>query len=218
MLYSFDNHQLVRFQQQQVTLGEPTDAQLLGQVANGSEEALLVLSNRHTALLRTIVSRVINDDADVDEVVQDVLLEIWKNASHYSEEKGQALGWIVTLSRRRAIDRVRRKQSYARAKDRYQAEVMCDVEEIDTQSADVGASAGELREVFARVLEELPEAQREALHLAFYKGLSQREIAASTGIPLGTIKTRLELAIRKVRSAILAQGGREEWMSVLMNS
>jgi RNA polymerase sigma-70 factor (ECF subfamily) len=112
MLYSFDNQQLERLQQLRLAIGEPTDAQLLGQVTKGDEKALATLQQRHTALLRTVISRVISDDADVDEVVQDVMLEIWKNASHYSAEKGQALGWIVTLARRRAIDRIRRKQAY----------------------------------------------------------------------------------------------------------
>lgn len=218
MLYSFENQQLDRLQQHRLALGEPTDVQLLAQVAAGQEAALATISQRHTTLLRTIVSRVINDDADVDEVVQDVLIEIWKNAAHYSPEKGQALGWIVTLARRRAIDRVRRKQSYSRAKDRYEEEVKSVTEDFDSHSADASVCSNELKEVFSRVFDQLPDAQREALSLNVYKGLSQREIAAHTGIPLGTIKTRLELAIRKVRSAILAQGGRDEWMGALMSA
>ena len=72
-------------------------------------------------------------------------------------------------------------------------------------------NAADRSELFQRLLGALPEAQRAALHLAYYKGLSQREIAAKTGIPLGTIKTRLELAVRKVRAAILSLGGAEEW-------
>jgi RNA polymerase sigma-70 factor (ECF subfamily) len=218
MLYAFDNQQLLRFQQQYLANGEPTEAQLLAQIAKGNQAALDTLSRRHNALLRTIVSRVVVDDADVDEVVQDVLLDVWKNASHYCAEKGQALGWIVTVARRRAIDRVRRKQAYARAKERYHDEVISGAEEMDTQSADANASSSELRQIFTQVLDELPKAQREALFFNVYKGLSQREIAAKTGTPLGTIKTRLELALRKVRSAILAQGGRDEWMCVLMSA
>ena len=218
MLYSFENQQLERLQQLRLAIGEPTDAQLLAQVASGNEKALATLSERHRALLRTVVSRVIADDADVDEVVQDVLIEIWKHASHYSSDKGQALGWIVTLARRRAIDRIRRKQSYSRAKDRYEEELRTGIEEIDTRTAESNVCSSELKQVFSQVFDQLPEAQREALSLNIYKGLSQREIAAETGIPLGTIKTRLELAMRKVRSAILSHGSREEWMCVLMSA
>jgi RNA polymerase sigma-70 factor, ECF subfamily len=218
MLYSFENQQLERFQQLRLAIGEPTDAQLLAKIANGDDKALEALSRRHMSLLRTVISRVISDDADVDEVVQDVMLEVWKNAAHYSEDKGQALGWVITLARRRAIDRIRRKQSYSRAKDRYQGEIESSSLEMDTHTADADACSGELKEIFARVMNELPAAQREALVFNVYKGLSQREIAAKTGIPLGTIKTRLELAIRKVRSAILAQGSRDEWMCVLQSA
>lgn len=218
MLYSFENQQLDRLQQLRLAIGEPTDAQLLAHIATGNEAALITLSQRHKALLRTVVSRVITDDADVDEVVQDTWIEIWKNASHYSAQKGQALGWIVTVARRRAIDRIRRKQSYTRAKDRYQEELRTGTEEIDSHTAEADVCSSELREVFTQVFEELPEAQREALSLNIYKGLSQREIAAHTGIPLGTIKTRLELALRKVRSAILAKGSREEWMCALVSA
>jgi RNA polymerase sigma-70 factor (ECF subfamily) len=218
MLYSFENQQLDRLQQLRLAIGEPTDAQLLANIASGNEAALITLSQRHKALLRTVVSRVITDDADVDEVVQDTWIEIWKNASHYSAQKGQALGWIVTVARRRAIDRIRRKQSYTRAKDRYQEELRTGTEEIDSHTAEADVCSSELREVFTQVFEELPEAQREALSLNIYKGLSQREIAAHTGIPLGTIKTRLELALRKVRSAILAKGSREEWMCALVTA
>lgn len=218
MLYSFENQQLDRLQQLRLALGEPTDAQLLAQVSTGNEKALETLAQRHTALLRTVISRVVTNDADVDEVLQDVMVEIWKHAGHYSAEKGQALGWIVTLARRRAIDRVRRKQSYTRAKDRYEEELKTEIEEIDEKSADANVSSKELQQIFARVLEELPEAQREALVFNVYKGLSQREIAATTGIPLGTIKTRLELAFRKVRSAILSQGSRDEWMGMLASA
>ena len=79
------------------------------------------------------------------------------------------------------------------------------------QGVEEDANATDRAEVFQRILATLPEAQREALQLAYYQGLSQREIAAKTGIPLGTIKTRLELAVRKIRTAILSLGGEEEW-------
>jgi RNA polymerase sigma-70 factor (ECF subfamily) len=76
------------------------------------------------------------------------------------------------------------------------------------------ANATDRAKAFQQIIATLPDAQREALQLAYYRGLSQREIAAKTGIPLGTIKTRLELAVRKVRAAILALGGEQEWSLV----
>ena len=217
MLYAFDNQQLEKYQQRLAT-GEPTDEELMGRIKSKDEQALAVLYRRHMALLRTVVSRVLNNDWDVDDLLQEVFLEIWRQAEHYCEEKGKALGWVVTLARRRAIDRVRKKQAYSRAQERYRVELERDPEACSCNDVDSEAASSEAHEIFQHVMSNLPDAQREALVLSFYRGLSQREIAAKTGIPLGTIKTRLELAIRKVRSSILALGGRREWMPALAHN
>jgi RNA polymerase sigma-70 factor (ECF subfamily) len=214
MLYAFDHQDLEKMQQQWGD-GAPTDEELMERIKAQDEMALGHLYRRHLALLRTVIGRVLNNDWDVDDLVQEVLLEIWRQAEHYHEDKGKALGWLVTLARRRAIDRVRKKQAYSRAQDRYRYECEHDAESVICNDVNSEAASSETHEIFAHVLESLPDAQREAINLAFYKGLSQREIAARTGIPLGTIKTRLELAIRKVRSSILALGGKREWMPTL---
>jgi RNA polymerase sigma-70 factor (ECF subfamily) len=84
-------------------------------------------------------------------------------------------------------------------------------QQVRHQGIEEDVNAADRAEIFKKLLAALPAAQREALHLAYFRGLSQREIAAKTGIPLGTIKTRLELAVRKIRTAILSLGGEEEW-------
>lgn len=189
----------------------PTDEQLMERIKNEDESALTILYRRHTPLLRTIVARVVNNDQDVDDLIQEIFLQLWRQADHYEQSKGKALGWIVTLARRRAIDRLRKRQAYARAEERLRNETERDIDPAGHHNVEDVVIASDRSEVFKRVLSNLPDAQREALQLAFYRGLSQREIAAKTGIPLGTIKTRLELAVRKVRSAIMAMGGTEEW-------
>jgi len=211
MLYEFDNQLLEKFPT--FANGEATDEELMQALKARNESALAVLYRRHVALLRTIVSRVINNDHDVDDVVQDAFCEIWRLADHYEEKKGKALGWIVTLARRRAIDRLRKKQAYHRAEERLRAEVES-TEEATEVGADEAAMADDTSEVFKKAIAALPEAQREAIQLAFYKGMSQREIAAATKTPLGTIKTRLELAIRKLKASLLAMGGANEWLAI----
>lgn len=211
MLYSFDHHQTETTRPNFVPPGEPTDEQLMASVKEGDEAALAHLYQRHTPLLRTIVCRVVNNDTDTDDLIQEVFCEVWRQAAHYAEEKGKALGWLVTLARRRAIDKLRKKQAYQRAEDRLLAETEQDPAQNHHQGVEEDASAADRAEILQRVISTLPEAQQEALKFAFYKGMSQREIAAHTGIPLGTIKTRLELAVRKVRTAILAMGGAGEW-------
>jgi RNA polymerase sigma-70 factor, ECF subfamily len=205
MLYSFENPQLEN--QSAVSSTEPTDEELMAQVQARDERAIAVLYRRHTPLLRTIISRVLNNDCDVDDQLQEVFLEVWRLASHYDPEKGKALGWIVTLARRRSIDKLRKKQAYFRAQERLREEP----EPTPHNGADEEVAASDTARIFNGVLATLPPAQQDALRLAFYRGLSQREIAARTGIPLGTIKTRLELGLRKVRSAVVALGGAGEW-------
>ncbi len=211
MLYSFDHQQIASSQPAILQDGDPTDEQLMARVKEGDETALAILYRRHTPLLRTIVSRVINNDSDTEDTVQEVFCETWRQAAHYSEEKGKALGWLVTLARRRAIDKLRKKQAYQRAEERLSLESESNSSADGYQDVEQNAASSDRAEILQRIISTLPEAQQDALKLAFYRGMSQREIAAHTGIPLGTIKTRLELAVRKVRNAILAQGGGAEW-------
>lgn len=208
MLYSFEDQ---RLQIPAPAADEPTDEQLMQRIKARDERALGLLYRRHAGLLHTVGHRVICNETDVDDLVQEVFVQIWRQAEHYKEESGKALGWIVTLTRRRAIDKLRKKQAYQRASDRLRVETNHNEHSHQGRGADREAADADRAEIFNRVLAGLPEAQRQALDLAFYRGMSQREIASRTGLPLGTIKTRLELALRKVRSAILALGGTQEW-------
>jgi len=205
MLYSLDQHTLST--RPTTPVGEPTDEVLMERIQARDDKAIAILYRRHTPLLRSVIGRILNNDCDVDDLLQVVFLEVWRQAAHYDEAKGKALGWIVTLARRRAIDKVRTMQTYFRAQERLREEP----EPAPHLGADEEAAASDTAKIFSRVLATLPVLQREALDFAFYRGMSQREIAAHTGIPLGTIKTRLELALRKVRTAIVALGGASEW-------
>jgi len=206
MLYEFDHQQL----NTDVSLA-PSDEILIDRIQSHDEAALSVLMNRHKALLRTVISKVVHTDADVDDTLQDVFIELWNRSHLFDATKGKILGWLITMARRRAIDRVRRRQAYDRAEERMRLQSAATDIDIQEHGADEDACASDRAAALREVLATLPEAQRQALELAYYHGLSQREIAARTGIPLGTIKTRLELGVRKVRAAILQLGGAEEW-------
>lgn len=206
MLYEFDTQQIA-----DVTQHEITDEQLMARIQARDESALAMLYRRHTPLLRTVVSRVVHNEHDADDLLQEIFVELWNRADHYDEAKGKPLGWMVTLARRRAIDKIRRRQAYSRAEERLRLETEQEPQQTRHEGVEDDVNAADRAEIFQRLLSTLPEAQREALHLAYYRGMSQREIAAQTGIPLGTIKTRLELALRKIRTGILAIGGADEW-------
>src|SRR5438445_12629287 len=122
-------------------------------------------------------------------------MEIWNRAGNFDPAKGKLLGWLITFARRRAIDRIRRRIAYSRAEERLRLEKENECEQSYQHGADVAASDSDRAEIFQRIIATLPQSQREALKLSFHGGLSQREIAARTGIPLGTIKTRLELGL-----------------------
>jgi RNA polymerase sigma-70 factor (ECF subfamily) len=144
----------------------------------------------------------LHNEQSVEDLLQEVFLEIWRLAARYSSEKGKALGWMITLARRRAIDRLRREQAYFRVEERYQKETEQQPESWTQCHGDEDIESSDMRRILASIVATLPEAQRMAIELAFFKGLSQREISIQTKIPLGTIKTRLELGIRKISAKL----------------
>jgi len=163
--------------------------------------ALTELYGRHGQRLKAMVDSVVHEEAEADDVVQEILLQIWKEADHYSPRAGKPLGWMVTIARRRAIDRLRRRQAYSRARDRYG-------KQLREQPRNGGREAydpfilSDLHHFLEKSIRVLPRFQREAVELAFFKGLTHSEIAAETHAPLGTVKTRLELGLQKLSQAI----------------
>ena len=125
-------------------------------------------------------------------------MEIWNQAKNFSAQKGKPLGWMVTLARRRAIDGLRKKQAYTRAGERLQAETEQQPDAWVHNATEEEINFRDTRVLVRRVIETLPPAQQEAVNLAFFSGMSQREIAAKTNTPLGTVKTRLELGLKKI--------------------
>src|SRR5438270_2325990 len=178
--------------------GAPTDVDLMLGIQRGEADALSQLYDRYNGIVKALVLRIIHNETEADDLLQEVFMEIWNQAKNFSAQKGKPLGWMVTLARRRSIDALRKKQAYARAEEglRTQTEQQPDawVRNV-TQEA---IQAGDTRALMAKVISSLPEAQQQVIELAFFQGMSQREIAANTNIPLGTVKTRLELGLKKI--------------------
>jgi len=206
MLYAFDNQEIQKFQRV-TSPSDATDAELMSRIGAGDDEALTALFSRHGAMLRTIINRCVSNQSDADDILQQCMLDVWQRASHYDPAKGQPLGWLITLARRRAIDWVRRRSSYERGKDRFSAE--CMPETVEDSAAEKDAASHDMAEILSKLISRLPVEQQEVIRLAFYHGMSQRQVAAHTGKPLGTIKTRIELGLNKLRSAAMAMGGRK---------
>src|ERR1700736_1497005 len=180
-----------------------SDEALMEAITAQRPEALNEFYSRHGGRLKSVIGNVVHEEGDADDVLQDILLQIWHEADHYSPKAGKLLGWVVTLARRRAIDRLRRKQAYCRAKESYQEHLNKQpamAPESNSYTDDISRS--DLRHFLHRRLNVLPHHQREALELAFFAGMSHREIAAVTRAPLGTVKTRLELGLQKLTQSL----------------
>lgn len=172
--------------------------ELLQQVAAGDQNAFARLYDLLSPRVFGLILRVLVDRAQSEEVLQEVFLEVWQSAARFAPNKGQGRSWVLTMAHRRAVDRVRSAQSGA---DR---DVRAGFRDLGVPHDDV-AEQVELRIEGRRVAEalaELPDAQREAITLAYYGGYSQSEIAALTGAPLGTVKTRMRDGLSRLRSSM----------------
>src|SRR5213080_4852241 len=188
------------------TLDEPgaasvSDEVLMKDISRRHPDALGELYGRHRKRLRSTIDGVVHEEAEADDVLQEIFIQVWEEAGRYSAKAGKPLGWMVTIARRRAIDRLRRRQAYSRARERYEERVMQDSQSPRRDGAETFV-LNDLRNFLKKNIRALPRFQREAVELAFFKGLSHREIAAETHAPLGTVKTRLELGLQKLSQAI----------------
>ena len=148
-----------------------------------------------------VVARVLRQPDDVEDVVEETFWQAWRQASRFDPTRGAVQTWLLTIARSRALDRARalrrRRESPLEGDD---GKVV--VEQAAPSDPGLDAEASERRRIVTAALAELPAEQREALELGYYGGLSQSEIAERTGQPLGTVKTRMRLAMQKLRSQL----------------
>lgn len=178
------------------------DPELLARAATGDQQAFAELYDRSSSLLFTLALRILGDRDEAAEVLQEVYLEVWRKVVRYNPARGSPTAWLVTMTRSRALDRLRSRaaRGYGMT-DSIQNTPLTDLP--DGNPGPLQASADlELRALVEKALDELPEAQREALELAYYQGLSHTEIAARLNEPLGTVKTRIQLGMSKLRTAL----------------
>jgi RNA polymerase sigma-70 factor, ECF subfamily len=175
--------------------GDDILERLLAQVARGDEQAFAELYQRVAAAVFGLVSKVVRNPAQSEEVTQEVFVELWRTAPRFDPARGTARSWIMTCAHRRAVDRVRSAESAARRDDlagrRDQGRPYDEVVEQVESSLE--------REHVRRSLKALTALQREAVVLAYYGGHTHREIADLLGVPQGTVKTRLRDGLIRLR-------------------
>jgi RNA polymerase sigma-70 factor (ECF subfamily) len=176
------------------------DAALVARVAAGEEAALAALYDRYAPLLVGLAERILGDRGAAEDVVQEVLLEVWNRAATYDPSRSSVSTWLILRLRSRAVDRLRSTRVRSAAVEAAAKEPPAARHASQEGPANVWFSERQAR--VRRALAELPAEQREVLEWAFFGGFSQREIASRLALPLGTVKTRTLLALRKLRAAL----------------
>jgi len=176
-----------------------TDAALLRQVADRRAEALGVLYSRYAPALLALGVRILGGAPEAEEVLQEVFLHVWNQAGRYDAGRSSVSTWLILIGRSRAIDRLRTRKVVERT---HENAAKRDPAGHASPEGVESVFVHERRERVRREMDKLPPEQRQVLEMAFYEGLSQSEIAAKAVLPLGTVKTRTLLAMKKLRSAL----------------
>ena len=174
-----------------------SDSDLLQAVARRDELALTALYDRYRLILFSLLMRILSSREEAEDVLQEVFLQVWRRAADFDEQRGRPFTWLVTLTRSRAIDRLRTLAARQRLADSAAHKAT-----IGESSAVADTLHAEQREIVARALASLPEEQRRTLNLAYFEGLTQSEIATQLGTPLGTVKTRMRTGMMNLRQQL----------------
>jgi RNA polymerase sigma-70 factor, ECF subfamily len=171
------------------------DPILMARIRTGDERALATLYDRYSQVVYSVALRVLGDTTQAEDILQEIFMQIWRNPQTFDSSRGSLAAWLSVIARHRAIDYLRRRRPET------------DIEEViisaDTnldQIADKNLTLNRVRSA----VETLPPEQRKPLEMAFFEGLTHAEIAAKTGEPLGTIKTRIRSALITLRKAFAA--------------
>jgi RNA polymerase sigma-70 factor, ECF subfamily len=179
------------------TAGDDADRAVLARIANGELNALDELYERYKTMAYSIAYRITDDASLAEDVVQDAYLGVWRNATRYIEGRGSVKTWLLSIVHHRAIDVVRRRRPTGDLPAEDEAKPVPAVLTLPDVWGEVAERLD--RETVGSALATLPDAQREALELAYWGGLSQSEIADRLGVPLGTVKSRVRLALVALR-------------------
>ena len=178
-------------------MGPPLeDAELIVEAARGDREALAALYDRHAGAMLAVAHRLLRDRGEAEEILHDVFIEAWKRAGDYDPSRGSVLTWLMLRTRSRCLDRIK---SAGRSRT---ALVGADLERLAGGARATAADRVDAGRVTA-ALDRLPDDQREILWHGYFEGLSCSEMAEHLGIPIGTVKSRLHAAMKKLRAELV---------------
>jgi RNA polymerase sigma-70 factor (ECF subfamily) len=172
---------------------------LIARIGDGEQEALAALYDATSALVYSLAARILRDEGAAEDVTLEVYLQVYALAPSYDPARGSPSAWLVTLARSRAIDRLRAEQQRMRVEEPLDAALDLTVAPDDPEASAGAAERGRLARA---ALASLAPEQREAIEIAYFFGLSHREIAARLGQPLGTVKTRIRAGMMRLRDVL----------------
>lgn len=180
----------------------PDDVQLYYQTVAHNRHSFEQLYDRYEKLVFSFAYRMTTNRTMAEEITQDVFLKLWNGTNHYTEDKGKFSSWLLTMTRNKSIDELRKSKRHA-------YEPMLDKDSLteETVSTEVTAEWNERREVIRTAIAELRAEQREIIDLFYFKGFSQSKIAEHCKLPLGTVKGRIRLALKHLKGIIGQEGG-----------
>src|SRR5271154_995662 len=169
-----------------------SDAALIARIVQRDETALAALYDRYSGMLSSVLNRILRDQQAAEEILQDIFYQLWRNAAQFDPSRGSLPGWLLVIARNRAISKLRRHNP-ASGEELLENTVVLptNLENTIAQQQLIGKVKG--------ALDGLPKEQRAAIELAYFEGLTHSEIAARTGDPLGTVKTRLRSAVETLK-------------------
>lgn len=181
---------------------QTADIKLLHAIARRDEAALASLYDRYRLILFGLLVRILGSREEAEDVLQEVFIQVWRRAADFDERRGRPFTWLVTLARSRAIDRLRQLSARERL-------AVASAQDAPAEASDAVQDAyrAEQKEIVAAALGQIPEEQRQTLMLAYFEGLTQSEIAARLGAPLGTVKTRMRSGMIKLRELLRDRTG-----------
>jgi RNA polymerase sigma-70 factor, ECF subfamily len=180
------------------------DAALVEALGQGEITALEELYRRYSTLVFSVSLRVLRDAHLAEDVTQEVFLRLWRQPASFDPERGRFMSWLMSVTRNRALDELRRVSRRGRSEDQDDEAHPLDAVPTGDRMDDpaFGAELQEQREAIRAALTRLPPEQRRVIELAYFSGMTQVEISEETGDPLGTVKTRIRLGMQKLREAL----------------
>lgn len=187
-------------------LAEWDDADLVEAMATGDTDAMAELYDRFSRPVFSFALRILEDRHHAEELLQEVFFRAWRQGDKFSARRGSFISWLLSITHNMAIDEIRKRNRRPKRADSDDPVLLMDSLVDDGPTVEDQAVQATIRAHIRTAMDSLPEPQRTAIDLAYFQGLTQREIAHMQGEPLGTIKTRLRLGVRKLREHLADQG------------